>query len=334
MPNLAVERFVVIIVARHGGPLFDSAGRRVIWILRATYSIAVAGDLDEAVARIRALKEGIGGAKKYSACRSATINNHNIRSVGFLADDIRIGLLNPKARRGDIHNGDNSKGISRCARARDRGLADRREHCPRTEVACCCSSVIIKIGRVERPVHGDERAAITRDCARGIELVGRSISDVLDLAAYLITYPNVSKRTSRRDIHKWSYGRRVNCRPLRRIDNRVVVARCQQAPSCANRGCKQRQARAQDQFCFGFHLDLLFSYFFVSISGAGVNLTEAYHTLISPRNPASLMHHFQLSEGSTIATRKIARTKLIFSYSKEVGVNYQLVVEQRKANRG
>jgi len=101
-----------------------------------------------------------------------------------------------------------------------------------------------------------------------VRFKGKSISDVLDLAAYLITYPNVSKRTGRRDVPKWSHGRRVSCRPLRRIDNRLGITRCQQAPSCANRGCKQRQARAQDQFCFGFHLGSPFRLGFASISGA------------------------------------------------------------------
>ena len=272
MPNLAIEGFVEIIVARQGDPLFDPAGRDVIWISRGTYRVAVAAeDLGEAVALIRALKEGIAGPIKYAARRAqTTISNHYIRLVGLVSDDIRIRLLNPKARRGDIHNGDDFKRISRCARARDRGLTDRREDGVGSEVACCCRSVISKIGRVERPAHGDERAAVPWNYARRIELVGRSISDVLDLAAYLITYPNVSKRTGRRDVPKWSHGRRVSCRPLRRIDNRLGITRCQQAPSCANRGCKQCQARAQHQFCFGFHSESPFQLVFRLNFRAGV----------------------------------------------------------------
>ena len=42
MPNLAIEGFVEIIVARQGDPLFDSARRDVIWISRGTYSVTVA----------------------------------------------------------------------------------------------------------------------------------------------------------------------------------------------------------------------------------------------------------------------------------------------------
>ena len=184
MPNLAIEGFVEIVAPRQRGPLFDSVGRYVIWINRATYTVAAAEGLGEAVAKIRALKVGIGSPKKYAARRTITIiNNHCIRSVGLGSDDIRIGLLNPKARRGDIHNGDDFKWISRCARARDRGLADRRENDIGPEVACCCSSVIHKIGRVERPAHGDKRAGVAWNYARRIELVGVSIGDVLDLAA-------------------------------------------------------------------------------------------------------------------------------------------------------
>src|SRR5215510_8369549 len=106
MPDLAIEGFVEIVAPRQRGPLFDSVGRYVIWINRATYSVAVAEDLSEAVARIRALKVGVGGPKEYAASQtSAIISNHCIRSVGLVSDDIRIGLLNSKARRGDIHNG-------------------------------------------------------------------------------------------------------------------------------------------------------------------------------------------------------------------------------------
>lgn len=184
MPDLAIEGFVEIVAPRQRGPLFDSVGRYVIWINRATYSVAVAEDLREAVAGIRALKVGIGGPKKYAVRRTrAAVTNHYIRSVGLVSDDIRIGLLNPKARRGDIHNGDDFKWITRCARAGNRGLANRRENDIGSEVASCCSPVISKIGRVQRPRHGDERAAVPWNYARRIELVGVAIRDMLGLAA-------------------------------------------------------------------------------------------------------------------------------------------------------
>ena len=112
MPNLAIEGLVEIVAPRQRGPLFDSSGRYVIWINRATYSVAAAEDLGEAVARIRALKVSIGGPEKYAARRTAAISNHYIRLVGLLSNDIRIGLLNPKARRGHIGNRNDCKWIT------------------------------------------------------------------------------------------------------------------------------------------------------------------------------------------------------------------------------
>ncbi len=70
-----------------------------------------------------------------------------------------------------------------------------------------------------------------------IELIIRCVSDVLDLAAQIVAYPNVSKRTWRRgNIRRWS----------------------SQAPRRAGRGYNQRNGRAHRQFrCHtcseGFH---------------------------------------------------------------------------------
>src|SRR5262249_2678163 len=129
-PNLVIGGFVEIIVARQKGPLFDSAGRQVIWINRTTYSVAVAGELGEAVAGIRALKVGIPGPKKYAARRTtAAVSNHYIRSVGLVSDDVRIRLLDQQAGRAHLYNRDDPEWVNRWPAAGNRGLADRREHC-------------------------------------------------------------------------------------------------------------------------------------------------------------------------------------------------------------
>ena len=60
--------------------------------------------------------------------------------------------------------------------------------------------MIGKIGRVENSAHGDERAGIAGNYVCPIELIIRCVSDVLDLAAQIVAYPDVSKRTCRGNI--------------------------------------------------------------------------------------------------------------------------------------
>jgi hypothetical protein len=106
-----------------------------------------------------------------------------------------------------------------------------------------------KIGRVEDPVHGDERAAIAGNCVAREELMNRSVSDVLDLAAQLVAQPNVSKRTCREDIRKWSVRGRVRYRDIPCFVRDVAgIGHRDQAPRRANRACNQRNDCTRHQF--------------------------------------------------------------------------------------
>ena len=183
-PNRAVEALVEVVAARQRHPLLDPVGRNVVRIYRATHRLAGTEDLGEAEAEIGPSEERIPRPIEHSARRAgAIVGDHHFRSVRLISDDIPIGLLNAQTGCADIHDRDDLEWVDRRPGSRDRGLTDRREHCVRSEVACCCYSVIGKIGRVQRPTHGDERAAVPWNCVRRIELVGRSIGDVLDLAA-------------------------------------------------------------------------------------------------------------------------------------------------------
>ena len=65
--------------------------------------------------------------------------------------------------------------------------------------------MVSEIGSVEDSVHGDERPGIGWKYVWPVELIIRCVSDVLDLAAQIVAHPNVSKRTCRGDIRKWSH---------------------------------------------------------------------------------------------------------------------------------
>jgi len=210
-PKVIEEVLVIIVAACQWDPLFDLTGRGVVRIHRATHRLAaIAEDFGEAEAGIRPRQERIPGAIEDTAGRGDTaIGNFDFRGVVLISNDVCIGLLDLERRRADDNDGNNFVWISSCARAGNRGLANRCEHRVRANAVRGGRAVRCKIGRVEDSVHSDERAAIAGNCVIREELMNRSVSDVLDLAAQLVAQPNVSKRTCRGDIRIWNRRGRV-----------------------------------------------------------------------------------------------------------------------------
>ena len=60
--------------------------------------------------------------------------------------------------------------------------------------------MVSEIGSVEDSIHGDQRPGIGWKYVWPVELIIRCIIYVLDLAAQIVAYQNVSKRTCRDDI--------------------------------------------------------------------------------------------------------------------------------------
>ena len=211
-PDCIVVVLEIIVAACEWDPLFDLSRWHVVLIHRASHRVAVAAeDFGEAVAEIGGGQERVTRAIEDTVCRVGTVvADHDMRRVKLLTDDIGVGLLDEQPGFGHAHDRNYCKRISRRSGAGHGCLADGGEHRSRADAVRAGRAVRGKIGCVEDAVHGDERAAIAGDGVIREELMNLSVIDVLDLAAQLVAQPNVSKRTCRGDIHKWSHGGRFN----------------------------------------------------------------------------------------------------------------------------
>ncbi len=267
-PDCIVIVLEIIVAACEWDPLFDLGRWHVVFIHRASHRVAVsAEDFGEAEAEIGGGQERVTPAIEDTACRvGAVVADHDLRGVKLLTGDIGVGLLDEQPGFGHAHDRNHCKRISHRSGTAHRCLADGGEDRPRADAVGAGGAVRCKIGRVEDSVHGDEGAAIAGDCVIWEELMNLSVIDVLDLAAQLVAQPNVSKRTRRGDIHKWSHRGRFNYPALLcGFGDGAGRIHREQAPRRADRGYNQPNGRAHRQFpchtsCKPFHFwDFSFS---------------------------------------------------------------------------
>jgi len=250
-PKVIEEALEIIVAAYRWDPLFDLTGGRVVLIHRATYRLAgVAEAFGETEAGIRPPQERIPGAIEDTAGRGETaISDLDFGVVVLISNNVRVGLLDYEPRRADGYKGHNFVWSNSCAQAGNRGLADRCEHRPLSDAVRGGRAVRVKIGRVEDSAHGDERAAIAGNCVTRVELMIRSVRDVLDLATQLVAQPDVAKRTCRGDICKWSVRGCVGYSDIPcRVRDGAGIAHRDQAPRGADRACNQRNGCTRHQF--------------------------------------------------------------------------------------